>query len=333
MAKLIKQKFNILILILITLLVLFFSLKDNFKLVIENIFTLNPFWFVLALFLVAIYFLLRSLVMKKLVRHFKDDYSYKDAFSLVMATQFFHAITPFASGGQPYEIYSLNKDGIKLTDATNISIQNFIVYQIALVILGVIAVASNYYFKMFNHLTFLQVLTTGGFIINLLIIVSLFVVTFAKKVNKWVLKLIVSLLAFFKVVKNKERIIKNWTNYLNDFYAGAKILLKDKKQFIWMIVLNFISLIAVYLTPLILLYSMGDYHSFNAFESVITCAYVMLVGNFVPIPGGSGGLEYAFIMFFSTFITGAVLNSIMLLWRFLTYYLGMILGALAFNLK
>ena len=62
-------------------------------------------------------------------------------------------------------------------------------------------------------------------------------------------------------------------------------------------------------------------------------SYVMLIGSFIPIPGGTGGLEYGFINFFKNFIIGSKLNAIMLLWRFITYYFGMILGALILNFK
>ena len=66
---------------------------------------------------------------------------------------------------------------------------------------------------------------------------------------------------------------------------------------------------------------------------IVTSAYVMLIGAFVPIPGGTGGLEYGFISFYGNFITGPSLNAIMLLWRFITYYFGMILGAIILGLR
>ena len=85
--------------------------------------------------------------------------------------------------------------------------------------------------------------------------------------------------------------------------------------------------------PLTILYSTGDYTSFNAFLAIITSAYVMLIGSFVPIPGGTGGLEYGFFAFYGNFLSGSRLTAIMLVWRTLTYYLGMIIGAIAVNIK
>ena len=82
-----------------------------------------------------------------------------------------------------------------------------------------------------------------------------------------------------------------------------------------------------------LLYATGDFESFIVFEAIVTSAYVMLIGSFVPIPGGSGGLEYSFIAFYSSFIGGSKLTAIMLLWRLVTYYFGMIVGAVSLNMK
>ena len=78
---------------------------------------------------------------------------------------------------------------------------------------------------------------------------------------------------------------------------------------------------------------MGDFTSYNLFLSIVTSAYVMLIGSFVPIPGGSGGLEYGFVAFFGNFLVGAKLTAVMLIWRFITYYLGIIIGAIMMNVK
>ena len=98
-----------------------------------------------------------------------------------------------------------------------------------------------------------------------------------------------------------------------------------------MIIYHFLSLVLLYLVPFILLLGMGK--SINILEAILTSAYVMLIGSFVPIPGGTGGLEYGFIKFYGSFIKGPLLNAIMLLWRFITYYFGMILGAIVLNIK
>ena len=78
---------------------------------------------------------------------------------------------------------------------------------------------------------------------------------------------------------------------------------------------------------------MGEFSVLGIGVAIVVSAYVMIIGSFVPIPGGTGGLEYGFVTFFGNFITGSKLSALMLVWRFITYYFGMILGAIALNIK
>lgn len=330
--NILKRVISFITIAIITSLVLYYSLKDDYKNIIHEIKTINKLWFLVAFIMMFMYWMIKALVRKKLVSKFNKNYKFIDSFKLSLELNFFNGVTPFATGGEPYEVYSLTKHGIKGTDSTNIMIQNFITYQIALVLLGMIAIITNQFVHIFPS-GFLTYLITIGFTINFLVIVFLFVITFGKKIDKFIMKIIVFILSKFKIVKNKENTLEKFHNYLEEFHEGATILLKDKKTFIKMIMLQFLSLSIFYLIPLILLYGMGDYSSLNGYESIIISAYVMLIGSFVPIPGGTGGLEYGFIAFYGNFIKGSKLNAIMLLWRFITYYFGIMLGAIVLNFK
>ncbi len=63
----------------------------------------------------------------------------------------------------------------------------------------------------------------------------------------------------------------------------------------------------------------------------LLCMQTMLQASvcFVPLPGASGAQELGFSMFFSSyFASGDVLYTAVLVWRFFTYYIVVILGAL-----
>ena len=78
---------------------------------------------------------------------------------------------------------------------------------------------------------------------------------------------------------------------------------------------------------------MHDYNSLNAINTVTASAYVYVIGAFVPIPGASGGIEYGFTQFFGNFIKLSKISAVLLLWRFITYYFGVIVGALIFTFE
>lgn len=331
--KEIKNKLNILLLIIVTIIVLYISLKDNFYEVIQGLKKINVFWIIISLILVIGYYYFRTLSLHNFVKKFKPEITFNKIFKIVFITQFFDGITPSSSGGQPYQLYAFNKEKISIPNATNIVIQNFIVYQIALILLGLIAVISNKYLNLFKDLGVIRKLILLGFIINVIVIIGLFSLAFMKKLNKIIIELIIRLLTKINLIKNKENIINNLNNIVENFHEGAIILLKNKKDFIKTIFYNFMALLLMYSIPVIIIFGLGDYKSITLYESIIASAHVMLIGSFIPIPGASGGLEYAFTQFYGVFISNTKLTLVMLLWRSLTYYLGVIIGAVLLNIR
>ena len=329
-----KNLVSIFILFLLTIIILYFSLKDDFNNIISTILSTNIILLVISFLFVMLYWFFKTLVLYNFTRKFKKNYEFKSAFRTQAITQFFNAVTPFSSGGQPFQIYTLKKRGLTISNATNVTIEEFVVYQIALVFLGIIAIVLNHTFNIFPYDNLLSKLVILGFSINTFVIIILFIVAFGKKSNKFLIRIAINFLSFFKIIKNKEEVLKDWNVYINNFHDGAKILIANKKDFFLNIVYSFFGLICLYSVPFMILLSMGDYTSFNILEAIIASAYVMLIGSFVPLPGGTGGIEYGFIKFFGIFIISDVkLKALMLLWRFVTFYMGIIVGGIALNIK
>ena len=325
---------SIFILFLLTIIVLYFSLKNDFNNIISTIMSTNLFLLVIAFLFVMLYWFFKSIVLYKFTKKFQNNYSFKSAFRTQAITQFFNAVTPFSSGGQPFQIYTLKRRGLTISNATNVTIEEFVVYQIALVFLGIVAIILNHVFNIFPYDNLLSKMVVIGFSINTFVIIVLFIVAFGKKSNKFLIKLAINVLSFFKIVKDKEKVLNEWNIYINNFHNGAKILITNKKDFLLAIFYSFIGLICLYLVPILILFSMGDYTSFTGLEAIVASAYVMLIGSFVPLPGGTGGIEYGFIKFFGVFLIDDIkLRALMLLWRFVTFYMGIIVGGLALNLK
>ncbi len=328
-----NSKFNFIFILILTFTVLFFSLKDNFFEVVKQIKNLNMIWLVVALLLTIGHWFFSSLAMYLIGKKFKSNLKINNIFKLNVVTQFFNGVTPFASGGQPYQIYALKKERLSLVDSTNISIETFVTYQLALILLGSVAIISNKIFNIFPEVSFLKFLVLIGFLVNLFVGLGLFTISLAQKFNHFILKHLINLGSKLKLVKDKDKTIENFNNHIKTFHDGTKNLLQDKKNLVIVVILQLISLITYYLVPLAILYSMGDYNSFDALISIVTTSYVMIIGAFVPLPGGTGGLEYSFLTFFGNFISGSKLTTLMLMWRFCTYYFGVLAGAFVLNLN
>lgn len=326
-----KNLISFLIVLVVTGLVLYFALKDQAGEIFKQIISINLPWLLLAVLLMFGYTLFRSFSFSIFVRKFNKDYTVGRALNLTLKTQFYNAITPFATGGQPFQVYELKKEGVSYANSTNVIVQNFIAYQISIIVLGIISLVCNRIFNIFTNIGIVKQFITIGFIINAGIAVMLLIMAFTKTINHKVVKGIIRFLACLKIVKNKQETINKWENYIEELYEGGQVILKDKKSFFKCIFLNFLSHLCSFSIPAVLLYGTGNFTSFNAGLAIITNALIYIMSSFVPIPGGTGGMEYGFIILFGTFIDDYTLHTIMILWRFITYYLLMIIGFIVVN--
>lgn len=317
---------NAIVLVLILLLILYLILKDNFLVIVTTIMNSNIWWILVAILFVFVYYICKSICLHLIVKEYKDNIKFKDIFKLTLVTQFFNGITPFSSGGQPMEVYYLNKVGVKVANGTNAIAIDFVLYQMALIVNGLLAIFLNYKYHFFASNSLLRKLTLVGFIINTLVGVGLLFICFSSWFNKWVLNIIVKISHKLGFIKDKDKFTSKWINNLNEFHDSAKLLVKNKSLFIKGFIYNFVGLLAFYVVPFFVFLALGN-NSINAVEAITASAYVLVIGAFVPIPGGSGGIEYGFLQFFGNFVSGGLLSAGLLIWRFVTYYLGIIIGA------
>lgn len=328
-------KKNSIILVFITLFILILVLKDDFNNIIHALLTANIFFILLALLCQVVGLLFDALAYKKVIDSYTPNYTLKKALRMIIITKFFNGITPFSSGGQPMQIYMLKKEGFRLTKATNVIIQTFILYQAALVVYGLVAIAINAKFQLFTDVTILKNLILLGFLMNTAVMIGLIIISFSRKFNYLIISKTISILSKLHIVKDKEKKQEIWREKVDDFHEGAVFLKNNKKLCVQAFIYNFLYLTFSYVMPYFVIIALNGNESglVTPVNSIVASAYILIIGAFVPIPGASGGIEYGYLKFFGNFIKGSVLKASLLIWRFISYYLPMIIGAIVFNMK
>ena len=190
-------KKNTIILLFITMIVLYFVLKDDFNIVINTLSKMDYKYILIATLFFLLSVTIKGYVNYKTINNPKKV-SLLEAIKHNVIVQFFNGITPFSTGGQPMEIYMIREHNISIAKATNYTIQSFIFYQIALVIFGILAVTYNAIFTIFPKSSFLRELTLLGFLINTLVVVALFIITFSRKLTKKISNFIINILVKIK---------------------------------------------------------------------------------------------------------------------------------------
>ncbi|MSC86317.1 TIGR00374 family protein [Eubacterium sp. am_0171] len=120
---------------------------------------------------------------------------------------------------------------------------------------------------------------------------------------------------FFTVSQKKAIIVR----------TEARSLLKNKKLLLDLFILNFLKLSAWYLIPVTI------FHLLNSSELSLymaTAAMMTALSGVIPAPGGVGAAEFLFVLLFTPLIGKTQSASAMLIYRFATYILPFILGAI-----
>lgn len=328
----IKKK-NFYILMLLTLIILVLVLKDDFLGIMKQIVEANVLWVSVSFVGIIAFWVLEAKIYQRIINSSEFSVSLISMLKVTMATQFFNGITPFATGGQPFQIYILSREtGLSMGKTSSSSLQNFILYQSSLIIYGFIAIFAQLFFKQVSleANSYMKFIIFLGFALNFLVIAGLMVLGKSPKISKFFFYSCLDFFARIRLIKDKARTREKLRMSLADFHHDIKKLGENKRIMLESIGLNLLRLTIFYLIAYFLCLSLGI-KNVSAFDVVLASAYTMLVTSLVPLPGASGGAEVGFLMFFSGIISGSAASAVMLLWRLFTYYIGLIIGFFVFT--
>ena len=325
-----KYLLNIAIILIIGGTVIYLSIGDQWQQVIDSFAHAKLFWIILMAIIMFLYYVFDAFSLLYFGRTYKKDYTYKQSFVNAISGTFFNGITPFASGGQFAQVYIFNKQGIPPTNSASILLRAFIVYQSVLVIFTAIVMIFRYttYSKIYSNFFSLAIL---GFLINFFVIAGLFLGAKSKRLQDFVCNSVIKVLSKIRIVKDYEETTIKISRSLENFRTELSILQKNKIILFKSSMLNLGKLLILYSIPFFAAKALNLSVNYGQiFDFIGICSFVYMITAFVPIPGASGGSEGVYYMLFSPILGSVGTPTSMLIWRFMTYYLGLILGAVVF---
>lgn len=321
-----KKKWNLLIITIAACIVVGFIVMTNDVNQLYRIFLdSNKIWLFLALTCMASYCLLESGVLYYTANSIRRKLSFTKAFQATMVGQLFNNITPFASGGQPMQLYYLTQASFQLGEASSILLMKFIVYQTSLIVYSTILIFVRYSFFS-RQVSKLGYLISLGFTINVLVVIGLLLIGFLPRFTTKVCKLIIAVLAKIHLVKDKEYTTTKTIHQITEFHEGFRLLLRQKLVLAKSIAITTLQLTAFFIIPFCICMALKI--EIGSVISVIAASsFVVMISSFVPLPGASGGAEGSFYILFGIFlIQPGIIAVALILWRMITYYLPILIG-------
>ncbi len=321
-----SNKLNILIIVSCAVVVIgfiFFNTgADN---LLENLKTLKIGWIIMAILCMVLYWFLESIVLHIMLKPMHKSQKFKDSLCVSVGGQYFNAITPFSTGGQPFQAYILSKQGIQLGKVLNALFSKFIVYQIALVsVTAVLLLLRLEYFK--QNVSNFSLIVLIGFIVNLGVMFWLLGIAIFQNFTRKISKAIILFLSKIKILKNPEDKIAYMDRELLSFGKYFRERIKDLPSFIISYLVSVAQLLS-YMAVLYMLYRAFGLNEIDFLTIISAHAFVITMAAFIPVPGAGIGAEGFFYFFMKQFfIKEGQLGVAMILWRLITFYLTIVVG-------
>lgn len=334
-----NNRIVLVIMFFIGIAIMLFSMRQvDMHDLLYDILTIKLGWFLMAILCIVAYLLIEAVIVKVLVGNRVPGFTFKNALRVPLVEQLGNGITPFASGGQPFQLVAMIQAGVEPGYATAILLMKFVVYQFVIVINFFVALLIGSHF-LAAKVHVLKYLMVFGFLIHFAVIVGLILIMywygFTKKITDIILRSfkIIGLGGAEKRLARYNR-VRKWVDLrLQNFHEESVRMTQNWRLLLKGIILTSIQLMFYYSIPYFILLALG-YKDINYVLITSLHVLIVMVISIFPIPGGSGGAEVSFQSLFSSFIGApTALLLAMIIWRFLTYYFGMFAGIIAFNLQ
>lgn len=242
--------------------------------------------------------------------------------------KYYDAVTPFATGGQPMQIYYLNTKGISGGNSSAMVLIRYYSSVVCWIILGgalMIYGAAKGVLDGVSGGTVLKVTGWVGIAVNLIIpvFVTLFLVLpkFMSKLTYGVVWLGFKL----KIVKDIQKATARATKIVSDFKTSFAVMATSPLKLVLLILVSFAEAALTFAIPFFVMKAFNCNVDGMALTVMALNSFATFGVSFIPTPGNSGVVEGMGALAFSA-AAGATLAWSVLVWRLAVFYLYILVG-------
>ncbi len=321
--------FNIGLLAILTFFVFKLTLEQNLEETLQIISEAHWGWLSLSFLSVLFMFYVWGLGIQAYTNLIGGRINSTQALNIALIGAFGSGITPSATGGQLFQAVAFRRLNIRYAQAASILWLDFLLYQMVMITMVFILLVLK--LSSFLYISGLFTMVLFGFLLNSLVLVVLFVLAKSQRLHHWLSSRGIYSLHRLKLVKDPQESMKKLESSLQRFRDSMALLLQNKKVMIIGVITNVIRLILYFFLPYLIAKALrAPILRNDIYNMIALSSFVMMINVFIPLPGASGGTELTFLSMFATIVDQIYLSPLVLIWRFLSYYLIIIVGALIF---
>ena len=244
---------------------------------------------------------------------------------------YYSNITPSAAGGQPMQVNSLRKAGIPVGYGTMAVTIRFFANQFIICMMSLVLFLLNRTF-VYEQLRGVMWVVRVGWLINFSVIPLIVLATWKRNWIQGFANWLIGVLSKMKLVRNRDASIAKVTEVLDTYHSALLDLMHSPGQILLQFACSTIGLLSLFSTTVFVYYAFGM--SGTAWYKVLTISYLLFVSaSYTPLPGASGAQEGGFLLYFRDIFKDGKIGLALLIWRFFTYYIYLIVGVFTILLE
>ena len=307
----IKYILNISFVLIVTALSIVLTTWGKVDVIWHNLLGANVYWLLAILGVMAGTIIIRSFILFCFARLYTRRYHFHQAVAVDQIGVFYNAVTPGASGGQIMQAYTYKKQGLHISSAVSALAMYSIVFQIVLIIYGILAFAMKFELIMSIPPLTLTIdvvkieippllLTILGFILNLSVILIVLLMAYWHQFHNFIMGPVIAFLHKIKLVKDKDKQRENLRIQVENFKIEFRRLWTNIPFFILVAVCFALYMTLKFSVPYFCGLALGSEHvGINYFwDSVFLGNYHQMITGLIPLPGSAGVSEYFFSKLF-----------------------------------
>ena len=237
---------------------------------------------------------------------------------------YYSNITPGATGGQPMQVNSMRKAGIPVGYGTMAVTIRFITNQTMISVISLVLFLINrdfVYRQLGGAIWFVRI----GWLINFAAVPLVLLAAFKRNWIQKFAEFIIRLLEKIHLVRNREMTVSKVTEVLDTYHTALKDLMHAPGQILLQFACSTISLLGLLSTIIFVYYAFGQKGT-PWYQLLCLSSLLFISASYTPLPGASGAQEGGFLLYFRGIFTEKTIGLALLVWRFFTFYLFLIVG-------
>ncbi len=298
----------------------------NFDELLISIRTMNK-WYLLLAVCTGIFFVsAEGILIWYLLRAIGDKVKLRSCIKYSFVGFFYSGITPSATGGQPMQLYYMNKDGHKVANSTVVLMSVAIAYKLILVAMG-IGVTIFWWTKLKMYLGVYLPIYFLGLFLNALLVVILLAIMFNGPGMEKIITAVEKLLVKIHLMKASEKRRESIHTMVTQYQETVAFLKENVKVISILLGFTFIQRCSVFILTYFIYLGMG-LKGTDAFTIMALQAVVYISVDMLPLPGSQGITEIMYVAVFKDIFVGGSLTVSMCITRGINFYFLLIVSAL-----